>query len=85
MKRKHTKCNQCNHLLVRYIGKQIKIFRGRFPVPRPVPRGERVKFPVPHPDTGRGLPAGVWCLLNPQNLSNRSQNSNFTWKFVLYP
>ena len=31
----------------------MKILHGRFPVPR----GERAKFPVPHPDTGRGLPA----------------------------
>ena len=49
-----------NHLLVKYRGKQMKIFHSLFPVPCPIPRGERVKFPVPHPDTGRDFPAGVW-------------------------
>ena len=32
----------------------MKFLHGQFP------RGERVKFSIPRPDTGRGLPAGVW-------------------------
>jgi hypothetical protein len=38
---------------------QEKTF-SEFPFPRPVPRGEGVKFPVPRPNMGRGLPARVW-------------------------
>ena len=44
----------------------MKILHGRFPVPRHVPLKERVKFPVPHHDTGRGLPAGVWKECQPR-------------------
>jgi hypothetical protein len=54
-----------------------------FPIPRPVSRRERVKFPVPHPNTGRGLPARVLHVPNllpgVNSAGARAANQSAAW------